>query len=117
MQKREDRMSLSTEKFAVVVCRGEIRSEDDITELSKGVNSCGVDVKAVVLIIEGVSFVNSHGLGQLISIHTELKNRGARFCLVGAQMRVRETLQITNLQNSFECFISIGEALSALSVK
>ncbi len=48
------------------------------------------------------TFIDSDGLGALISIHKRVSSRGGRARLVGASPRVRELLRLTRLEEVFE---------------
>ena len=56
---------------------------------------------SLVLNLSGVSYVDSSGLGQLISIWTSIVNRGGELILLRPSPRVYAQLQMTKLDTVF----------------
>ena len=66
----------------------------------------------LVIDLDQVQFIDSSGLGALLS---GLKNAGLRsrgFILVGLQPRVRSMFELTRLQRVFDIYPKLEEALS-----
>ncbi|GAB3333720.1 hypothetical protein GCM10027429_14600 [Marivirga atlantica] len=75
--------------------------------LNKGVN------KAVVN-IENVRYMNSSGIGVLITILTKLRNKGGEVVLLNPSDQVKKLLVITKLNNIFNVFEKESEAIDFL---
>jgi anti-sigma B factor antagonist len=60
-----------------------------------------------------VSWVNSTGLGILISGYTTLKNAGGNLKLVGVNKRIDQIFMVTKLHTIFETFDEEAQALSS----
>jgi anti-sigma B factor antagonist len=60
-----------------------------------------------------VSWVNSTGLGILISGYTTLKNAGGTLKLVGVNKRIDQIFMVTKLHTIFETFDEEARALSS----
>jgi anti-sigma B factor antagonist len=58
--------------------------------------------KRILLNLQEVNFVDSSGLGELVSIHTTLRKAGGQMKLVNPSTRVQELLQITSLTTVFD---------------
>jgi anti-sigma B factor antagonist len=58
--------------------------------------------KRILLNLQEVNFVDSSGLGELVSIHTTLRKAGGQLKLVNPSTRVQELLQITSLTTVFD---------------
>lgn len=58
--------------------------------------------KRILLNLQEVNFVDSSGLGELVSIHTTLRKAGGQMKLVNPSPRVQELLQITSLTTVFD---------------
>lgn len=69
--------------------------------------------KLLVLELSGVNYMDSSGLGELVSAYTTARNSGANLVLVGLTKRVMDLVQITKLFTVFPIFNSIEEALAA----
>ena len=57
-----------------------------------------------------VRFMNSSGLGMLISAMTTMRNAGGDFRLAGSGEGIRSTLAITHLDTVFKQYESVDEA-------
>ncbi|MDD5543648.1 MAG: STAS domain-containing protein [Acidobacteriia bacterium] len=60
-----------------------------------------------------VPYVDSTGIGFLVSSHTAVTNAGGSFKLLGLNQRVREVLRITKLDRVFEIFDEEEAALQS----
>ncbi|HHI03323.1 MAG: hypothetical protein DRP51_06840 [Candidatus Zixiibacteriota bacterium] len=66
---------------------------------------------AVHLCMKGLEFVNSSGLGAMVSIMKEIRLRRGRLTLSDMADYVREVFDITQLSHIFEIFPTEEEAL------
>jgi len=69
--------------------------------------------KHVVVDLAGVKFMNSSGLGMLISGFTTMKNGGGALKLAKATEKINSLLVITKLITIFENFDSVEEAVKS----
>lgn len=60
--------------------------------------------KKIVLNLGDVSYIDSSGIGELVSAFTTVTNQGGRFKLLNLTKRVQDLLQITKLYTVFEVF-------------
>ena len=60
--------------------------------------------KKLLLNLSEVSYIDSSGIGELVSGFTTLTNQGGQLKLVGLTKRVKDLLQITKLYTVFEVF-------------
>ncbi len=67
--------------------------------------------RSMLLDCSRISAVDSQGIGGLVRNWVSLKKQGARLKLLSPSVRMREVLEILNLQKVIECFDNIGEAL------
>jgi anti-sigma B factor antagonist len=56
----------------------------------------------LVLRMSDISYIDSCGLGQLVSVYVSVKNRGGHLRLLAPSPRVSELLKITKLDTIFE---------------
>jgi len=66
----------------------------------------------IVIDLREVEFIDSSGLGALLSGHKNAIQRSTGFALAGLQPRVRSMFELTRLQRVFEIYPGVGEALT-----
>jgi anti-sigma B factor antagonist len=71
--------------------------------------------KKVLLNLGEVSYIDSSGIGELVSGFTTVTNSGGQLKLVGLSKRVKDLLQITKLYTVFEVFDDETEAVRSFS--
>ena len=64
-----------------------------------------------VLNIAGVDYVDSSGLGQLVTIWTSIRNKGGHLIVLSPTLRVAKLLDITRLNTVFEILHTETEAV------
>lgn len=66
----------------------------------------------LIVDLHEVEFIDSSGLGALLSGHKNAIQRSAAFALAGLQPRVRSMFELTRLQRVFEIYPGLSEALA-----
>ena len=69
--------------------------------------------KKIVLNLADVSYVDSAGLGELVSAYTTVKNAGGTLKLLKITKKVSDLLVITKLVTVFETFDDEGAAVAS----
>jgi len=69
----------------------------------------------IILDLTDVAYVDSAGIGELVSAYTSITSGGGQFVLAGLQKRVSDLLQITKLYTVFSVYRTADEAIAALS--
>ena len=67
-----------------------------------------------LLNLADVDYIDSSGLGELVSSFTTVRNKNGQLKLLNLTRRVRDLLQITKLLTVFDAFDSETEALKTL---
>jgi len=67
-----------------------------------------------LLNLSDVDYIDSSGLGELVSSFTAVRNSGGLLKLLNLTKRVQDLLQITKLLTVFEVFNSEAEALKTM---
>lgn len=67
--------------------------------------------KKLLLNLSDVSYIDSSGIGEMVSGFTTVTNGGGQLKLVGLSKRVKDLLQITKLYTVFEAFDDEAEAV------
>ncbi len=62
----------------------------------------GADCLALEMDLASVTFLDSSGLGTLISLHKALRTRGGEFRIVNAAPNVLQILELTRLHRVFQ---------------
>jgi anti-sigma B factor antagonist len=67
----------------------------------------------LILDLSEVSYVDSAGIGALVGAYVTHHKDGRSLALVGASVRLRHALQVTQVEHFFRFFPSLGEAQNA----
>ena len=81
-----------------------------LRELARRLTSDGG--RLFILNMAGISYMDSAGLGLLLSIYATIRNQGGDLKLLNVGQRVQELLRITNLIHVFEIYEDEGRALA-----
>jgi anti-sigma B factor antagonist len=69
----------------------------------------------ILLNLGDVKYIDSSGIGELVSSFTTVTNKGGKLKLLNLTLKIRELLAITKLLTVFECFDDEGEAVQSFS--
>ncbi|PYX38273.1 MAG: hypothetical protein DMG81_12220 [Acidobacteria bacterium] len=73
------------------------------------------NVPTIILDLTGVPYIDSAGLGSLVSTYVSRHKSGQRTVLTGVNARIIHLLEITRMAQLFAIFPSLADALDALS--
>jgi anti-sigma B factor antagonist len=73
--------------------------------------------KRLVLNMEDISYIDSSGVGDLVSAYTTIRNRGGKIAMMCLQKKPRDQMQITKLLTIFDIYDSEANALTAFEVE
>src|SRR5579864_7494282 len=68
----------------------------------------------VILDLSGVPYLDSSGLGSLVSAYTSCQKSGRRIALTGVTPRVMKVFEMTRVEPVFLMFPTLSDALEAL---
>jgi anti-sigma B factor antagonist len=68
----------------------------------------------ILLDLAGVEYIDSTGIGELVSGFIKAQKQGQHLVLAGLSPKVRDIIKITNLQSVFEVYDSVEAAKKAL---
>ncbi len=105
----------SVEGVLVVDCSGRLLFGEESARLRETVKGLLAQDPKVVMNMRDVNFIDSGGLGTLVSLFTSARNAGGAVKLASLNQRVGDLLQITKLFTIFEVFDD--EQKAALSFK
>ncbi len=103
----------TSEKYGAVVItlKGNVMGGPDSQEFQDLLHKfLEENKKNIIVDLGGVKFMNSTGLGMLISGYTSVKNNGGSLKLANATEKINSLLVITKLITIFENFSSVDKA-------
>lgn len=90
---------------------GEVKGPQLLEEVNNAINQgvvqCAVDISEV-------RYINSSGIGVLITILTKFRNQGGEVCIVNPSDHVKKLLIITKLTAIFNITDTVSEAIDKL---
>ena len=106
------------EKYNAVVIelKGNVMGGDDTKEFTETLHKLIDEGKKNVIVdLSGVKFMNSSGLGMLISGLTTMKKAEGHLKLANVTDKIESLLIITKLITIFESYESVDEAVKSLA--
>ena len=104
--------------IVVLTLKGNLVNEGDLSKLKEKVHGLlNNDIKKIIFDLGGVNFINSSGLGVLISSLTSVRNAGGEMCLAHLGDNVENLFVITKLIKVFETYETLEDALKSFSGK
>jgi len=94
----------SVEGVLVVDCSGRVVFGEESASLRDTVKKLVVQTPKIVLNMQEVNYIDSGGLGTLVSLYTTARNAGGAVKLARLSQRVGDLLQVTKLLTIFEVF-------------
>ena len=102
------------EGVAVLEPKGKIMGGPDATLLHEKLHECiEKGTKKVIIDLADVDWMNSTGLGILISGLTTLRNNGGELKLANVTEKIQSLLAITKLVTVFEAYDSVDDAIKS----
>ena len=99
----------------VVSLRGEL-DESVLDNLSTQIDPILNDSNIITMLLnfENLEFINSKGIGFLVSIHTHLSKDARKMVMVGATEAVMDVITLVGLTSIIPYFATMEEALQSL---
>ena len=69
--------------------------------------------RKILLNLSGVSYVDSSGIGELVSSHTTISREQGQLKMLGLTEKIKELLVITKLLTVFDTYADESEALNS----
>jgi len=93
---------------------GEVRIGDSSTALRSAIrNLVAGDNKKLLLNLKGVRYIDSSGIGELVSSYTAINKEGGQLKLLNLTTKLKDLLGITKLLTVFDVYESESDALSS----
>jgi len=108
ISRREDgSVTVIEPKGKITIGEGDLLLREEITKL------LAENKKSLVLDLAGVSYMDSAGVGELVSVFTSVKNRGGELKLACLTKKIKDLLSITQLMTIFDTYEETNEAVAA----
>jgi anti-sigma B factor antagonist len=91
----------------ITLGEGSVQLRDAIRDL------IGKGQKTILLNLGDVNYIDSSGLGELVSAYTTSKNQGAALKLLKLQQKVHDLLQLTKLYTVFDIYDDEATAIGS----
>jgi anti-sigma B factor antagonist len=101
----------------VLYCRGRFTYRDEATAFSEKIAELLPNVRQVVVELSGLEVIDSAGLGELVVVHMWIRASGCSLKLAGANPRIRQLLELTNLLSVFDVHPTLDDALLSFQRK
>ena len=107
-----------TAEAVILDLSGRITLGEPLAELRDSIREAlADDRKSILLNLADVSYIDSSGLGQLISSYATTTSRGGQMKLLNLQKRVNDLMQVTKLLTVFETYTSEEAALRSFAAQ
>jgi anti-sigma B factor antagonist len=94
-------------KGKITIGEGDVLLREEITKL------LAEDKKKLVHDLGEVSYMDSAGVGELVSVYTSVKNRGGELKLAALTKKIKDLLSITQLMTIFDTYETPEEAIAS----
>ncbi|MGD0728101.1 MAG: STAS domain-containing protein [Spirochaetia bacterium] len=74
----------------------------------------GRQIKEYVINLENVEYLDSSGIGALLSVHAELKKRGMPFVIANVKGSVKRVIELTKLNGYLPISADVNEAVTRI---
>lgn len=96
----------STNNYRILEPTGVLVGSTAQTLMQAVQNALEEKIATIALDLSQVNFIDSSGLGTLVSLHTKVRLAGGKFYLVNPQAQARSLLDISDMDRIFEVYDS-----------
>jgi anti-anti-sigma factor len=97
----------------ILHCNGRLIYREEARALSRTVGRILPAARHMVINLEGVTAVDSAGLGELVMLHIWSQRSGYRLKFAGPTRELMDLFQLTNLTTVFDLHTSVAEAIAS----
>lgn len=102
------------EDIHIIEISGKITIGDGDVKLRETINQVlESGAKKIILNLKGLKYIDSSGIGELVSCYTTITNRGAHFRLCNLNSKIYGLLQLTALVTVFQIYDSEEDAVQS----
>ncbi|MBI4549281.1 MAG: STAS domain-containing protein [Ignavibacteriae bacterium] len=101
-------------KIGIIDIKGSLIGNEETDSFKEAVaDFLEQGIKNLVINLQKVNYVNSSGIGAIISAHTSYAKSGGKVMLAGISNTVQSVLVITKLIDVFDVFDTVDEAVES----
>ena len=105
------------DQVLVLDCKGRMATGEDLAFFKNFLKQLLLTTDALVVNLEGVTYMDSGGLSILVSSYTSARERGATMKLAVINSTIRHLFRITKLLDVFDIHESVDEAVKGFPHK
>jgi len=106
--------SREVDGVTVVDLSGRITLGEGSVQLREAIRDLiGKGQKSILLNMGDINYIDSSGLGELVSAYTSCKNQGAALKLLSLTKKVKDVLQLTKLYTVFDIYDDEASAIAS----
>lgn len=110
-------MTIKTKTFGdvgVIYLKGKLMGEPATAEIRDEVHAFfGENIMKIVIDLKGVTWMNSLGMGSLMSVYTTIQNAGGELKLSDVTAKVNSLLMMTKLIRVFDTYETVDKAVQS----
>jgi len=99
----------------ILDCKGRITLGEGTMTVRNTVRDILVDNKKIILNLGNVDYIDSSGIGELVSTYTTVTNAGGQLKLLNLTKKIQELLAITKLLTVFHVFEDEQAAIASFN--
>ena len=103
----------ASEKACIIDVEGELTAFAEGVLMDAYNQSCAEGVRVIILNFEGLEYMNSSGIGLLVTLLIRINREKQRLLTYGLSDHYRNIFQITRLDDAISIYDTEGEALRA----
>jgi len=104
-----DGVSILDMSGRITLGEGSVQLRDAVRDL------IGKGQKSILLNLADVNYIDSSGLGELVSAYTSVKNQGGALKLLKLTKKVHDVLQLTKLYTVFDIYDDEAKAIASFT--
>ena len=103
--------------FVVLTAKGKITVGDGDAEIRQAIESAiQSSPRVIILDMERVTYVDSSGVGEMVSMFAWLREKGIGLAIVSVKPKVYGLLSLTRLVSVFPIYDSLEDAMLSLTM-
>jgi anti-sigma B factor antagonist len=99
------------DEVTVLYCKGRFTYRDEAKAFSEKIADLLPGVRQIVVDLGGLEIIDSAGLGELVVVHMWIRASGCSLKLAGANARIRQLFELTNLLSVFDVHPTLDDAV------